>query len=117
MLPDRFPDSTFPPMRIGVLGSTGQIGHAICERLHAVRSDIEATAFKRPSRPGRLSAGILLREIGGFDAAGFREALSALDHVIYAIGSPEKWVPDPEYFGRLNFGLLSTFLEALSTHP
>lgn len=112
-----FPESTFFPMRIGVFGSTGQIGHALCEFLDSAPGNIEVTAFKRKASPVGFSPGVRVREIGDIEAAGFQDALSSLDHAVYAIGSPEKWQPDPEYFDRLNVGLLAAFLEALSRHP
>ncbi|HLP41640.1 MAG TPA: NAD-dependent epimerase/dehydratase family protein [Fibrobacteria bacterium] len=104
-------------MRVGILGSTGQIGKAIAEHL-ATRTAGRYTvrAAVRSGRKPAFSRGVETVVLDFSDPESFDALLESVDHVVYAIGAPEQWVPDSAYFHRVNVTLLEAFLQRMLTH-
>jgi nucleoside-diphosphate-sugar epimerase len=98
-------------MRILLIGATGQIGHSLTTRLAA--SPHQTSVLVRDRSRCRFPGNIRVMEAGKFNSQSFRTALKDADHVIYALGRPEQYLPDPGLFERVNLDLFRVFLDEL----
>ncbi|MDB5106305.1 MAG: Dihydroflavonol-4-reductase [Fibrobacteres bacterium] len=105
-------------MKTIVFGSTGQIGHALIKNLSDQSGDeFSIAAVKRKGSRVGFPNNVETIEVERLERDSFSRILEGADHAIYAIGSPEKWVNDPDFFRRINVDLLKVFLEGLRDHP
>ncbi len=103
-------------MRILIIGATGQIGHSLTKALAQTMHDLRILVRDRTKHPFPENCQIF--ESRSFDSQAFRQALRCIDHVIYSVGLPEQYQPDPVVFERVNLDLLKAFLlEMAHTGP
>ena len=98
-------------MKILLIGATGQVGYALAHAL--ANAGHETTVLVRDA--GRLAfpAGVRVVAEPEFTEATFARLLSGVDCAVYGIGLPEQFAFDTGIFGRVNLGLLQTFLGAM----
>ncbi len=95
-------------MRILILGATGEIGYSLTTALARTKHDLRV--FVRDRGTHRFPDKCQVLESRRFDGQAFRQALQDIDHVIYCVGLPEQYLPDPDAFERVNLDLLKAFL-------
>lgn len=99
-------------MRILIIGATGQIGYSLFQAL--VQTTHQNTVLVRDRTKCRWPGAARVIESRKFTPQAFRQALCSIDHVIYAAGLPEQFVPDTNAFERVNLDLLKAFLTELA---
>jgi dihydroflavonol-4-reductase len=99
-------------VKILIIGATGQLGHALTQRLVESGHDITLlirrslkTAFAQPLRT-------IVEPV--FDEQAFEKALQGIECVVYGVGLPEQFAFDRKIFERVNLGLLQSFLRAMA---
>lgn len=98
-------------MRILLIGATGQIGYSLVQAL--ARTTHQILVLVRNGTKCRLPEAVGVIESRTFTPQAFRQALFGIDHVIYAAGLSEQYVPDTNVFERVNLDLLKIFLTEL----
>jgi nucleoside-diphosphate-sugar epimerase len=104
-------------LKIVVFGSTGQIGYALVEHFSKMDNQFTVTAVKRESNPLIFPANVSTHCVKGLNQESFASALRNSDHAVYAIGSPEQWVGNQDYFRQTNVDILREFLLAIKGFP
>ncbi len=99
-------------MRILILGATGQIGYALTGALARTSHDVRVLV--RDATKHRFPDKCRVLEARPFDGQAFRRALQDIDHVIYCVGLPEQYLPDPKVFEGVNLDLLKAFLAEMA---
>jgi dihydroflavonol-4-reductase len=94
-----------------VTGATGQVGHAIVQRLLARKRSVRVLA-RSPERARQLLPDCELAVGDVTDLESVRAALEAVDVVYHAAGLPEQWLPDTAAFEQVNFGGTRNLIEA-----
>ncbi len=95
-------------MRILLIGATGQIGYTLANALAQTMHHLTVLVRDRTKRQFPENCQVL--ESRSFNRRAFHQALSGIDHVIYSVGLPEQYAPDPNVFDRVNLDLLKAFL-------
>lgn len=99
-------------MKILLVGATGQIGYALARTLPAEGHELAVLVRDRDKLT--FPPGVRVLDAPTFTAAAFRRALEGIDHVIYGVGLPEQFLLDIATFQRVNFDLLTVFLDVLA---
>ncbi len=99
-------------MHILLIGATGQIGYSLSKAL--TQTSHRVTVLVRDRTKQRFPEQFQVLESRSFDRQAFRRALNGIDHVIYSVGLPEQYLPDPSAFDRVNLGLLRVFLAEMA---
>lgn len=107
--------STIASKSILLVGATGQIGHALAQRL--VREGAQLTVLVRRATPQRFAPSVRVIEAPVFTDAVFRDALQGQSMVVYGVGLPEQYTLDDQVFERVNVGVLRSFLQAFEASP
>lgn len=103
-------------MRILIIGATGQIGYSLTKALAQTMHDLRILVRDRTKY--LFPENCQVSESRSLDSQAFRQALNGIDHVIYSLGLPEQYQPDPNVFERVNLDLLKVFLlEMAHTGP
>ena len=95
-------------MNILLIGATGQLGHALARAL--AKTHYQLSVLVRNKRKLALPQDVRVIEAPTFTSQAMRQAMVAVDHVIYGVGRPEQFVFDKTVFERVNYDLLQTFL-------
>lgn len=98
-------------MKILLIGATGQVGYALAQAL--ADAGHELTVLLRRAAGLRFAPGVRVQAEPDFNQAAFARHLPGQDAVVYGIGLPEQFAPDPGIFERVNLGLFQAFLGAL----
>ncbi len=98
-------------MTILLVGATGQIGYALARKLAAEGHELTVLVRDRDKLP--FPPGVRVLDAPAFTGAAFRRALDGVDHAIYGVGLPEQFLFDTGTFKRINFDLLTVFLDEL----
>jgi len=98
-------------MRILLIGATGQIGYSLVKALAQTSDQITVLVRDRTRRSFPETVRVL--ESCSFNPQAFSSALSDVDHVIYALGLPEQYLPDTDVFAQVNIALFKAFLDEM----
>jgi dihydroflavonol-4-reductase len=98
-------------LTILLVGATGQIGYALARKLAAEGHELAILVRDRDKLP--FPPGVRVLDAPTFTRATFRRALDGVDHAIYGVGLPEQFLFDTGTFKRINFDLLTVFLDEL----